>query len=141
MADPEHLEATLTPVVLEFRAERPGWVLRLFVDRPGGVTVEDCARVSRDCSAVLDAEDLIGRAYRLEVSSPGIERRLRRPEHFRQQLGRRVRVEMTEPVGGRRRVTGDLTDVTETEVTVAADDGQPVTVAYGNIKRANLKIF
>ncbi len=150
MADIKHLEATLSPVIedhgmelvdLEFRAERAGWVLRLFVDRSGGVSLEDCARISRECSVVLDAEDLIERKYRLEVSSPGIERRLRRPEHFEQQLGRRVRVEMCEPVGGRRRVTGELAEVTSQGVRVDCPEGDSVTVAYENVKRANLKVF
>jgi ribosome maturation factor RimP len=150
MADIEHLEAALSPVVtdqgmelvdLEFRTEGTGWVLRLFVDRQGGVTVEDCARVSRDCSVVLDAEDLIDKRYRLEVSSPGIERRLRKPAHFEDQVGNRVRVEMKKPVGGRRRVTGELLEVGPTGIAVQAARDESVEIAFDNIKKANLKVF
>jgi len=149
MADITDLEAALSPVVedhgmeivdLEYRTERSGWVLRLFVDRPGGVSVEDCARVSRDCSVVLDAEQLISRRYRLEVSSPGIERRLRKRKHFEKQVGQRVHVLFREQVDGRRQVTGNLTEVREDAITVEAQD-DTVTVALANVKRAKLKVF
>ena len=152
MADFEHLEEALAPVVadhglelvdLEFISERSGWVLRLFVDRSesGGVTIEDCARVSRDCSVTLDAEDLLDRKYRLEVSSPGVERRLRKREHFQRQLGKRVRVVLRESLGGRKRVTGELTEVGEETISVTAHDGVELTVPLAQIKRANLKVF
>ena len=149
MADITDLGAALSPVVgdhgmeivdLEYRTERSGWVLRLFVDRPGGVTVEDCARVSRDCSVVLDAEQLINRRYRLEVSSPGIERRLRKQEHFEKQVGQRVHVLFREPIDGRRQVTGKLTEVREDAITVEAQD-DTVTVGLAHVKRAKLKVF
>jgi ribosome maturation factor RimP len=150
MADIEHLEAALTPVVtdhgmelvdLEFRAERSGWVLRLFVDRQGGVGVEDCARLSRECSVVLDAEELIERSFRLEVSSPGVERRLRKPAHFEQQVGNRVQIKMRKPVGGRKRVTGELSEVRDDGVTVVVSEEETVIVAFDNVKQANLKVF
>jgi len=150
MADIEHLEAALSPVVtdhgmelvdLEFRAERSGWVLRLFVDQQGGVTVDDCARVSRDCSVVLDAKDLIEQSYRLEVSSPGIERRLRKREHFAQQVGQQVRIVLRAPLEGRRRVIGTLTEVSEDAVTVTVRDGETLAVPFDMIKKANLKVF
>lgn len=150
MADIEHLEAALSPVVtdhgmelvdLEFRAERSGWVLRLFVDQQGGVTVDECARISRECSVVLDAKDLIERAYRLEVSSPGIERRLRKREHFAQQVGHRVHVVLKAPCNGRRRITGTLAEVKENAITVESPEGETFTVPYDTIRRANLKVF
>lgn len=150
MADIEHLEAALSPVVtdhgmelvdLEFRAERSGWVLRLYVDQQGGVTVDDCARVSRECSVVLDAKDLIERAYRLEVSSPGIERRLRKREHFAQQVGQRIHVVLKAPRQGRRRVTGTLAEVEEKAITIEDPEGESFRVPYDAIKRANLKVF
>lgn len=152
MADVETLETVLSEVAtdhgmelvdLEFRPERSGWVLRLYVDRldESGVTVEDCARVSRDCSVTLDAEDLIDRSYRLEVSSPGVERRLRKPEHFRRQLGKKVRVVLRKPMEGRRRVTGDLTEVGDDAIGLKSLDGAELTVRYEQIKQANLKVF
>jgi ribosome maturation factor RimP len=152
MFDISHLDAALTEVAadhgmelvdLEFCSERSGWVLRLFVDRldGSGVTVEDCARVSRDCSVTLDAEDLIDRRYRLEVSSPGVERRLRKPEHFERQLGQKVHVVLRVPVGGRRRVTGELIQVGEDTIRLMCPDGAEFEVPFEKIKRANLKVF
>ena len=150
MAELRQLEALLTPVVedrgmdlvdLEYVTEHSGWVLRLFVDRPGGVTVEDCARVSRDCSTVLDAEDVVQRRYRLEVSSPGVERRLRKQAHFQSCLGQRVHVILREPLEGRKRVTGELLAVKNESIDVASHDGVTVTIPYQVIKRANLKVF
>ena len=150
MSEIEHLEASLLPVVndhglelvdLEFLTESSGWVLRLFVDRQGGVTVEDCARLSRECAVVLDAEDLIDRSYRLEVSSPGVERRLRKREHFEKQMGCQVRVMLRVPTEGRRQITGTLIEVGEDAVAIEGHDGATLRVPYGNIKRANLKVF
>jgi ribosome maturation factor RimP len=130
-------------VDLELVSERSGWVLRLYIDRPGGagVTVDDCARVSRDCSVTLDAEDLVDRRYRLEVSSPGIERRLRRREHFQQQIGNTIHVVLRQPVEGRRKVTGELTEVGGATIELACQDGSRISVSLDNIKRANLKVY
>ncbi len=151
MAGVEKLEAFLEPVVadlgmeivdLELATERGGRVLRLFVDWPeGGVTVEDCARVSRDCSALLDAEDLVAGRYRLEVSSPGIERRLRKVEHFERQIGQRVHAVLREPMAGRRRLTGALKAVRQDAIELELLDGEEALVPLASIKRAHLKVF
>ena len=152
MTDVKKLGAVLEPVAtdhgmelvdFEFYSERSGWVLRLYVDRldGSGVTVEDCAQVSRDCSVTLDAEDLIDRRYRLEVSSPGIERRLRKPEHFERQLGQKVYVVLRESVGGRRRMTGELIEAGAETIGLRTLDGEEIRVSLEDIKRANLKVF
>ncbi len=80
----------LTLVDLEFRPRRPRGVLRLFVDKPGGVGIDDCQRVSREVGDVLDASALIEEAYDLEVSSPGLDRQLRKDREFRWAVGKRV---------------------------------------------------
>src|SRR5436189_4582664 len=92
---------------VQFRREGQGLVLRVQIDRPGpaasaeeSVSVEDCARVSRDLSAVLDVEDVVPTAYTLEVSSPGLDRPLRRPDDYRRFAGRRAKVVMRERVDG-----------------------------------------
>src|SRR5712692_5361886 len=92
---------------VQFRREAPGLILRVRIDRPGpaaraeeSVSVEDCARVSRDLSAVLDVEDVVPTAYTLEVSSPGLDRALRRPDDYRRFTGRRAKVVMRERVDG-----------------------------------------
>jgi len=83
-------------------------VLRLFVDREGGVTLDDCAHVSRMFGALLDVEDPISGRYYLEISSPGLNRRLRRYRDFADRIGETVKLRLAVPVAGRRRFTGTL---------------------------------
>ena len=98
-------------VDLEYSAGRAHAGLRLFIDREAGVTLDDCAQVSREVSTLLDVEDPIPSAYTLEVSSPGFDRVLRTQAHFGRFVGSRVFVELKEPRAGRRRYTGKLLTV------------------------------
>ncbi len=115
-------------VDLRFKREPGGWVLRVFVDLlPGapperGITHEDCERVSRELSAVLDVADPISQAYSLEVSSPGIDRPLRTEEHFRQYCGKEARVSLHEGVDGRRNFRGRLEEIDQGVLTMVVDD-------------------
>ena len=108
----ERLIALIEPVVADLGCElvdvelNPGLV-RIFVDRAGGVRIEDCERVSREVSALLDVEDPIPTAYSLEVSSPGVDRVLRTPAHFARFIGARVLVELKAPREGGAAVTRD----------------------------------
>ena len=79
-------------VDLEFKQDGSEWFLRIFIDKEGGVLLDDCAIVSREISALLEVEDIIDRAYRLEVSSPGIDRPLKRPEDFERFAGERIKI-------------------------------------------------
>jgi ribosome maturation factor RimP len=90
VVQPVLLDHGLTLVDLEFRPRRPRGVLRVYVDKPGGVGIDDCQRVSREVSDVLDASALIEEAYDLEVSSPGLDRQLRTDREFRWAVGKRV---------------------------------------------------
>ena len=83
-------------------------MLRLYIDSPSGVTADDCERVSRQVSGVLDVEDPIGDRYVLEVSSPGLDRILFKPEQYLANLGAQVQVRLTVPFDGRRQFTGVL---------------------------------
>jgi ribosome maturation factor RimP len=103
--------AGLELVELQWNREPEGWVLRVFIDRPGAdgsTTFEDCERVSRDLSAALDVVDAISHAYRLEVSSPGIDRPLRRLRDFQRFAGHEAKIRTTDPVEGRRNFSGIL---------------------------------
>jgi ribosome maturation factor RimP len=84
-------------------------ILRLYIDREGGVTVDDCQRVSEQVGALLDVEDPLPGSYVLEVSSPGFDRRLRTRAHFERFVGEQVRVELKDALEGRRNFTGRLT--------------------------------
>jgi len=142
----DDLTALLDPVVrnmglelweLEYLSRSNGGLLRLYIDAPQGVTVEDCAAVSHAVSDVLDGADPIPGFYTLEVSSPGLDRVLRSAEHFGRYRGEAVRVELKQAVAGRKRFLGRLRDVTADEITVEVD-GKPVTMALAAIHKARL---
>ena len=107
-----------------------GSLVRLFIDHPGGVTLDLCERVTGHLATVREQ-------YALEVSSPGIERPLSKPEHFRRFVGHRARVRTRGDHDGRRSFTGELLGATDDEVTVAADTGV-VSISYADIHRSNL---
>ena len=110
------------------------------------VTVEDCARVSRDLSAVLDVEDVIPAAYTLEVSSPGLDRPLRHADDYSRFTGRRAKLVMREAVDGQMFFKGrldgieDAADRRERAVVIVGDDGRSHRVPIGVITRANLEV-
>jgi ribosome maturation factor RimP len=130
----ERIEATLAsaePDVEVLLAEVVGaTTVRLFIDHPDGVTLALCERVTRLLPEVREQ-------YALEVSSPGTERPLVKPEHFRRFVGRRARVRTRGEHDGRRSFTGELLGATESEVTVAADTGV-VSIPYAEIHRSHL---
>ena len=95
-------------VDVEYQRERRGAVLRFYLDREGGVSLNDLTPLSRRLGDVIDAHEVVPGPYTLEVSSPGINRRLRRPEHFRRYIGKRVRVRTTVLLAGRRSFVGPL---------------------------------
>jgi ribosome maturation factor RimP len=124
-------------VDLEYGAGHGRSSLRVFIDAAAGVGLEDCERVSREISALLDVEDPIPGAYTLEVSSPGFDRVLRTPAHFGRFVGSRVFVELKEPRAGRRRYTGELLAVDAGGIALAVDQ-ERVAVAFAEIGKARL---
>ena len=136
VAAPLVTDEGLDLVDVEYRRESRGWILRLFVDREGGVSLDDLTRVSRQLGDILDANDVIPGSYTLEMSSPGINRRLRRPEHFARYIGGKVRVKLTSPQDGRRVFVGTLESVEESGVRVLEQDGSHF-VAFADIAQAN----
>jgi ribosome maturation factor RimP len=124
-------------VELEYNPGRSGARVVLYIDRPEGVGLDDCERVSREVSALLDVEDPIPTAYTLEVSSPGFDRVLRTPAHFARFTGSRVHVELSAPREGRKRYTGGLLTAGPHGIVIEVD-GNEVEVGYGEIARARL---
>ena len=114
-----------------------GQVLRTYIDAPGGILLEDCEQVSRQVSAILDVEDPIKGEYTLEVSPPGIDRPLVKPEHFQRFQGNQVKVVMREARLGRRRFTGVLAEAGP-ECVVVEVDGEPYELDYQTMEKANL---
>jgi ribosome maturation factor RimP len=132
---------------VQFRREASGMVLRVQIDRPGpaataedSVSVEDCAAVSRDLSAVLDVEDVVPAAYTLEVSSPGLDRPLRSADDYRRFAGRRAKLVMREAVDGQTFFKGRLGGVQDGRVVIDAEDRRRHLVPIGIITRANLEV-
>ena len=124
-------------VDLEYNPARGRGTLRIFIDRPEGIGLDDCERVSREVSAQLDVEDPIPTGYLLEVSSPGEDRVLRTRAHFERFLGSRVLVELAAPRAGRRRYTGVLRSVTDEGIALEVDQ-QEVSVPFRELGRARL---
>ena len=122
---------------LEYNARGGGGLLRIYIDSPEGISVEDCARVSHAVSAVLDERDPIQSEYTLEVSSPGLDRVLRRREHFVRFTGEAVKIETSVPIGGRRRFSGQLTRVADQELVMQVD-GREVSIPLAAVHKARL---
>jgi ribosome maturation factor RimP len=154
--DLERVRAALGPVLsahrvdlvdVEWTTDRTGWTLRITIERAGatggpddgfGVNLDDCAEVSRDASQVLDLEDMIPQAYHLEVSSPGLDRKLRTPQDFARFVGRVVKVKLKRPApDGQRVLRGPLALAADGAVAVVAD-GKRVEVALADVVEANL---
>lgn len=130
-------EEGLELVGVEFRRERSGWVLRVYIDKEGGVTLRDCVRVSRELGELLDVEDFIPYSYHLEVSSPGINRPLRKREDFERFRGEWAKVRVSEPIEGRRNFRGRIIGC-EGEELLLSVEGKVLGISLSNIVKANL---
>ncbi len=126
-------------VELEFKVEGGRRVLRLYIDTPGGVTLDDCERVSRQVSALLDVEDPIEQSYTLEVSSPGINRVLRKEKDFNLFAGSPIWLRTLAKVKGRRTFRGILKGMENSRI-VMEIDGQRVEISPGDIEKARLDL-
>ncbi len=112
--------------------------LRILVDNPAGaVTVDDCMRISQQVGAVLDIEAPFAGQYFLEVSSPGLDRPLTKPEHFQRFLGKHVKIKLVSGLNGRRNFSGELLSVTHDQVQIKADD-EIFSLPMADIDKANL---
>jgi len=127
-------------VEVEYRRESLGWVLRLFIDQESGITVEDCAGVSQMVGDMLDVADPIQNPYNLEVSSPGLNRPIRKPEHFQRYIGKTVEVRTAAPIQGRRNFKGVLVDSDNERITINCE-GQVFEIPMTNLERTRLCYF
>lgn len=126
-------------VDITFRREPVGWVLRLYVDREGGITVDECARISRRIGDVVEAKNLIQQRYVLEVSSPGLDRRLKSDRDFRWAVGRRIRVSKKEPRPGEKELIGLLKQYDGTSLTIE-ENGEPTVVPVDRVASARVLV-
>ena len=133
------LEEGLELVDIEYRREGRGRVLRIYIDKEGGVTVDDCAKISRELGALLDVHDVIPSSYTLEVSSPGLTRALKKPRDFNRFRGKRVKIKTKIDIEGRRIFIGRLLDFVDDVATVLVD-GHTYFIDYDKIEMANLEL-
>ena len=125
---------------VRFLKEGASWYLRVFIDKPEGISIDDCTNVSHAIDPIIDEADPIDVSYYLEVCSPGIERELTRSRHYEESLGKQVRLKLYRAYDGKKEITGTLEDVTEENVTLVTE-GNPLTVERKNISKANLSDF
>ncbi len=116
-------EKALELADLEFVKEGPNWYLRVYIDKDGGVTIEDCENVSRILEKKLDETDPIEQAYILEVSSPGIDRPLKKPEHFEKYIGEIIDIKLYKPLEGKKEYQGELKQFDNGVITIIEEDG------------------
>ena len=126
----------IVDIELRHESSRNGRVLRLYLDKEGGPTMNDLSRVSREVSDLLDTHDVVDGAYTLEVSSPGINRPLKRPEHFARFVGKKVRVRTREVVNGRRSFLGQLLEVSADKISLN-QDGTRCEIPFALIEKSN----
>ena len=138
-AEPLVTDMGMELVDIEYRREGHGWVLRFFIDKEGGVTIEDCVAVSREINAYLEVEDLVAHAYHLEVSSPGLERPLKKKEDFVRFIDRQVRIKLRQPVGDQRVLIGTLCGLEGNSVVLMLEK-EKVFIDMENISKARLTL-
>jgi ribosome maturation factor RimP len=124
-------------VDVEYLSKHGRWVLKLYVDKKGGVTIDDCARLSGEVGDLIDIKDVIKHEYVLEISSPGLNRPLKKERDFIWARGKRVKVRMLEPLNGRRNFTGYLKDYEDGTLYVEAE-GSLVALPWIQVDKANL---
>ena len=121
----------------EYLSEHGKWVLRIYVDRQGGVTLDDCVHVSREIGDLIDVKDIVPTQYVLEVSSPGLNRPLKKEKDFLKAIGKKVKVKMDHPVLDRRNFTGYLKAFQDGMLYVEISN-KVVSLPLQNVKKANL---
>ncbi|MDH3976258.1 MAG: ribosome maturation factor RimP [Deltaproteobacteria bacterium] len=127
-------------VDVEYRREHGGWILRLYIDKEGGVTLDDCGMVSREIGTVIEVEELIDHHYNLEVSSPGITRPLKKPADYERFKGRYAKIKLYEAIEGMKSFVALIKGVEDKEI-ILDKEGKEIKVAFNAIAKANLEFI
>jgi ribosome maturation factor RimP len=129
----------LNLIDVEFLKEGSDWILRIFLEnKDGDLTIEECEKVSRALSIILDEEDPIDKSYILEVSSPGLERPLKTEEDFERFRGELIAVKTFKKINGEKEFIGTLKEFADDQITLILDDGQEISIDYSLVARTNL---
>ena len=139
IAEPLISDEGMELVDVEYRRESKGWVLRLYLDKEGGVTLDDCTRISREVGRGLDVEDFMQAPYTLEVSSPGLTRPLKSEKDFMKYRHSLIKVKTLDPVDNRRQFKGRLLGVSESRIELEVE-GKIFQIPFSNVAKANLEV-
>ena len=139
LIEPSLLAKGLELVDVEFKKEGKNWVLRVFIDKEGGVTLEDCQKISSLVGDLIEVEEVIEPAYTMEVSSPGLNRVLKKEKDFIRFSGKKICVQCHAPLNGRKKFTGILKDFKNQSIRLEVD-GQLQTIPINRVAKANLVI-
>jgi ribosome maturation factor RimP len=144
LAEPLAASLGLELAEVEYRQEGRQMVLRLYIDKDGGVALDDCSAVSRELTEILDVEDFIQGHYNLEVSSPGLNRPLKKPSDFERYTGRLVKIRTFEPLADdagnmRKTFLGELMGLSDSIVRLKLNEGQTASIPLGKVAKANLE--
>ena len=124
-------------VEVEYLSMHGRWILRLYIDKEGGVTIDDCADISRDLGDIIDVKEIIDHEYVLEVSSPGLNRPLRKEKDFIRVIGNAIKLKMTSDMDGQKNFTGRLKDY-KNRIIYLETDGKLVELPIDDVEKANL---
>ena len=139
IADPIVSDEGMELVDVEYRRESRGWVLRLYLDKEGGVTLDDCTRISQEVGRTLDVEDFIQIPYALEISSPGLTRPLKTEKDFLKYRHSLVKVKTLDPIQSRRQFKGRLLGVSANQIEMEVE-GRIFQIPLSNVVKANLEV-
>lgn len=139
LTDPILSSIGMELVDVQYRREARGWVLRLIIDKEGGVTLDDCTLVSREMGRALDVEDLISTPYALEVSSPGLDRPLKTERDYLKYRDHLIRVKTFSPVENRREFKGKLLGIANNLIEIQINEGV-YQIPLANVAKANLEM-
>ncbi len=126
-------------VDVEYNKEGPDWILRVLIDKDGGIALEDCQQISREVSTQLDIEDPISQSYLLEVSSPGIDRPLKSRRDFERYSGKKVNLSTYAPIDGEKEFSGKLLGIKHDNVRLMID-GKNILIPYSKVAQTRLAI-
>jgi ribosome maturation factor RimP len=127
-------------VEVQFRREQHGWVLRVFIDAAEGVTLDHCSQVSRELGDYLDVQDIIDHQYHLEVSSPGLERKLGALQDFERFCGSKAKVKMRQPLDGMKTFIGNIFSVDGPLIVLELEGGEKIEFTFDMVSVARLAI-
>ena len=139
LLEPILIEKNLELFDIEFKGLGRKGILRVYIDKEEGVTIDDCARISRELGALLDVHDVIPGSYNLEISSPGLTRPLRKPSDYLRFKGKKVKIKTVEDIGNKKVFKGKLLDFIDDTVSLETD-GMNYLIPYSKIEKANLEL-